>query len=437
MTFELIDTMPRLLYTLVYALLMPLILLRLLLRSRLAPAYRQRWLERFGQFPAPGFDRSTPVIWLHAVSVGETLAAVPLVRHLQADHPEWQWMITTTTPTGSERVRAVFSNTVAHVYAPYDLPFFLAAFIQRVRPSIAIVMETELWPNMLHSCKQSHIPVLVANARLSEKSARGYAKLAPLIRSMLADISMIAAQQKADGERFIALGLKHEQLRVTGSIKFDITIDAAMREKSAALHEQWSCDGSRAVWLVASTHPGEDAIILAAFTRIKKQQPDVLLVLVPRHPERFVSVAAQCEQAGWSVVKRSTNSVIDTKTDIVVGDTMGELFSFYGAADVAFVGGSLVPVGGHNLIEPAAWACPIISGPHLFNFSEVARLLKAKNALAITNTADDIAETVLRWLADAGLRKGFGVRARQVADENRGALQEVCELVTQSLLPYH
>jgi 3-deoxy-D-manno-octulosonic-acid transferase len=432
---KIVDAMPRLLYTIVYALLLPFILIRLLLRSRLAPAYRQRWMERFGYFPTPGFDRNKPVIWLHAVSVGETLAAVPLIQRLQTDHPEWQWMITTTTPTGSERVRAVFGNyvfngSVFHVYAPYDLPVFLAAFIKFVRPSLAIVMETELWPNMLHSCRQNNIPVIVANARLSEKSARGYAKLAPLTRSMLADITMIAAQQQADGERFITLGLKREQLNVTGSIKFDIAIDATIREKSAALRQQWSCNESRKVWLAASTHPGEDAIILAAFAQIKKHQPDMLLVLVPRHPERFASVATQCEQAGWAVEKRSTNIATDTKTDILIGDTMGELFAFYGAADIAFVGGSLVPVGGHNLIEPAAWGCPVISGSHLFNFAEVARLLRDNNALAIANTQNEIATTVLQWLDDADLRKGFGKRAKQVADNNRGALQKVCAIVT-------
>jgi 3-deoxy-D-manno-octulosonic-acid transferase len=426
--------MPRLLYNIVYTLLLPAILLRLLWRSRLAPAYRQRWLERFGLFAVPAFDLARPVIWLHAVSVGETLAAVPLVRRLQAEHPDWQWVITTTTPTGSERVRAIFadalfSNTAAHVYAPYDLPIFLSAFIKRTVPSLAIVMETELWPNMLHSCRTNNIPVVVANARLSEKSARGYAKLAPLARAMLADVRMVAAQQQTDGERFIQLGLPGENLAVTGSIKFDLDLDDSIRDKAALLRAQWSPDETRPVWLAASTHPGEDAIVLETFSALKKQFPDLLLILVPRHPERFSAVATQCEQAGWHVAKRSENAAVDNKTDIVLGDTMGELLAFYGAADIAFVGGSLVPVGGHNLIEPAAWACPMISGPHLFNFSEVERLLQQNNALAIARNAGEMTAILKQWLSDETQRKEFGERAKTVAENNRGALQRLCTLI--------
>lgn len=423
--------MPRLLYTIVYTLLLPVILLRLLWRSRLAPAYRQRWLERFGYFDAPVFDHRQPVIWLHAVSVGETLAAVPLVKALQERNPDWQWLITTTTPTGSERVRAIFGKSLSHVYAPYDLPVFLSAFIKRTRPSLCIIMETELWPNLLHSCRTHNIPTIIANARLSEKSARGYKKLSPITNGMMADVYRIAAQQQTDGDRFIDLGLPREKLVVTGSIKFDLDLDTDIRNKAALLRSQWSMNGTRKVLLAASTHAGEDAIILDAFAQIKQQQPNILLVLVPRHPERFASVATQCQQAGWKIIKRSdtTNTDTDTETDIVIGDTMGELSTFYGAADIAFVGGSLVPVGGHNLIEPAAWACPIISGPHLFNFSEVTRLLQENNALVITNTTEAISETVVHWLSDANLRKGFGERAKQVADNNRGALQKICVLI--------
>lgn len=426
--------MPRLLYNIVYSLLLPVILLRLLWRSRLAPAYRQRWLERFGLFAAPEFDRTRPVIWLHAVSVGETLAAVPLVRRLQTEHPHWQWVITTTTPTGSERVRAIFSDNIfngslLHVYAPYYLPVFLNAFLKRIRPALCIIMETELWPNMLHSCCNFNIPVVIANARLSEKSARGYARLAPLTRTMLGDISLVAAQQKADGERFVKLGLAREKLAVTGSIKFDLDLDEGIRNKASLLRSQWSSNETRLVWLAASTHLGEDEIILQAFAALKNQFADLLLVLVPRHPERFSTVTAQCEQAGWHVVKRSTNATVGSETDIVVGDTMGELLVFYGTADISFVGGSLLPVGGHNLIEPAAWACPVISGPHLFNFSEVARLLQENNALVIVKNADELVATIKLWLTDETVCKNAGERAKQVADNNRGALQKLCTLI--------
>ncbi|MCC7517088.1 MAG: lipid IV(A) 3-deoxy-D-manno-octulosonic acid transferase [Pseudomonadales bacterium] len=421
--------MPRLLYTIVYTLLMPAILLRLLWRSRLAPAYRQRWLERFGYFPAPAIDRTRPVVWLHAVSVGETLAAVPLVTRLQQEHPDWQWVITTTTPTGSERVRASFGEQVFHVYAPYDLPPLLAGFLQRTQPQLAIVMETELWPSLLHACKQRRIPVIIANARLSEKSARGYRTLAPLTRGMMNDVTLIAAQQQADGARFVQLGLPTEKLAVTGSIKFDLDIDAATQQKAVDLRRHWTGDEKRSVWLAASTHLGEDTIILTAFTALKKQFPDLLLVLVPRHPERFSVVSQQCEAAGFRTVRRSTGTAVTTDIDILVGDTMGELLAFYGAADIAFVGGSLVPVGGHNLIEPAAWGCPVISGPHLFNFAEVERLLRDNNALAIADDATTLAATIQNWLKDSETRQAFGERAKHVADSNRGALARLCALL--------
>jgi 3-deoxy-D-manno-octulosonic-acid transferase len=432
--FSRIVNMSRLLYTVIYACLLPAILLRLLWRSRLAPVYRQRWLERFGFFAAPTFststqDRNNPVVWLHAVSVGETLAAAPLIKQLQKNYPQWQWVVTTTTPTGSERVRALFGDSVFHVYAPYDLPFFIRQFLQHTQPQLLIVMEAELWPNLLHCCHQKNITTVIANARLSEKSARGYKKIVPLTRTMLHDVSHIAAQQQADGERFVQLGLDRKKLTVTGSIKFDLDIDTSTQQKAALLREQWSNSNTRPVWLAASTHLGEDAVLLAAFAQLKKTFANLLLVLVPRHPERFDSVAQQCSAAGFSVVRRSNNTAPTRDTDIVLGDTMGELLAFYGAADIAFVGGSLVPVGGHNLIEPAAWACPIISGSHLFNFADIAKLLQENHALTLADNTDDIATVIAAWLNDDDARKNAGERAKTVADNNRGALNKLCDLI--------
>ncbi len=420
--------MPRLLYTLFYSLLMPLILLRMLWRSRKAPAYRRRWLERFGLFAAPQWQAGQTVIWLHAVSVGETLAAVPLVKTLQARHPDWQWVITTTTPTGSDRVRAIYGDSVFHVYAPHDLPVCVSAFLQRTQPTLCIIMETELWPNMLHLCRTHNIPSIVANARLSERSARGYARVSLLTHNLLQDITLVATQQATDGDRFIALGLPAEKMQVTGSIKFDLTIDDALRETARQLHARWSQEGTRPVWLAASTHHGEDAIILQSFFTLKKTFRDLLLVIAPRHPERFNDVFSLCEKQQWKVIRHSSNTVT-ASTDIIIGDTMGDLLCFYGAADMAFVGGSLVPSGGHNMIEPAAWACPVMCGPSVYNFSEVVRILQNNQAITMVNNAAEIAEAVTHWLSNPQSRMDSGLRAKSVADENRGALLTVCERI--------
>lgn len=416
--------MPRLLYTLLYTLLLPAILLRLLWRGRQAPAYRQRWAERFGRIANPGFDPARPVVWLHAVSVGETLAALPLLQHLRAQHPEWQWVVTTTTPTGSERVRAALGDSVYHVYSPYDLPWLVGRFLATVRPCLLLVMETELWPNWLAACRQRGIPALLVNARLSARSARGYARLAPLTRPMLQDLTAVLAQQADDGERFLQLGLPRERLQVTGSIKFDVQRDAGVIARAARLREAWTAGGTRPVWLAASTHAGEDEPVLAAFAQLRQQVPGLLLVLVPRHPERFDAVARLAARAGWRVARHSLGDA-PAAADIVLGDTMGELLAFYGAADIAFVGGSLVPTGGHNLIEPAVWGCPVATGPYLFNFAEVARLLQQRQALAVVQDSAALAQVLGQWLADPVARAAVGAQAQAVAEANRGALQRV------------
>lgn len=419
--------MPRALYTLLYGLLLPLILVRLYWRGRANPGYRQRTLERFGLFKPPEFDRRRPVIWLHAVSVGETVASAPLVKALQTAHPDWQWLITTTTPTGSDQVRRSFGDSVAHVYAPYDLPGFVRAFLRRCAPDLVIVMETELWPNLLHTCKQHTIPVVVANARLSEKSARGYGRLAALTRQMLNNVSVLACQQHADGERFAALGLARDKLHITGSIKFDIAIDDATRRAAAALRARWQPE--RPLWIAASTHPGEDEQLLDAFARVRRQHPRCLLLLVPRHPERFQTVHDLAVAQSWQVLTRSSGQAATETTDVIIGDSMGELMALYGCADIAFVGGSLVPVGGHNLIEPAYWQLPLISGAQLFNFTEVAALLQDHNALTVVSDAEALATCVSAWLDDPQQRREHGQRALAVAESNRGALAKLCVLI--------
>ncbi|MAT51196.1 MAG: 3-deoxy-D-manno-octulosonic acid transferase [Porticoccaceae bacterium] len=420
--------MTRFFYSLVLYALLPVVVLRLLWRSRRAPAYRRRWPERFGFVPPLTGSR---VIWVHSVSVGETLAAVPMVRRLLADFPDHQLVVTTMTPTGSECVRAAFGDRVYHVYAPYDLPDAVRRFLDRVNPELMVVMETELWPNCIAICDRRDIPVIVANARLSARSAAGYRRFAPLVRPMLKGLSQVAAQTVDDGQRFIDLGLERSQLAVTGNIKFDLTISPGQRRRASELSARWRGPDERPVLLAASTHRGEDEIVLDAFEQLLEHFPSLLLVLVPRHPERFGEVWELIRGRGLSAIRRSDGQVPAASDQVVLGDTMGELALFCGACDIVFVGGSLVPVGGHNLIEPAAWGVPVLSGPELFNFTEVARLLTEADALAICRTAPELSREVGQLLADDERRRERGRRALGVAEANRGAMERLLTLIGQ------
>ncbi len=423
--------MARLLYTLLIYLCLPLILLRLIWRGRRAPAYRRRWRERFG-FVTRLAD-AQQVIWVHSVSVGETIAAAPMIRRLQKHYPESILLVTTMTPTGSEQVKKIFGDSVEHCYAPYDMPDAIARFLHRTHPALLVIMETELWPNLIHACQHRAIPVVLANGRLSAKSAAGYAKVEALARPMLAKLAVVAAQTKADGERFLQLGVGEEVLEVTGNIKFDLQLDDTLRQQAAALKKQWQGADGRPVWLAASTHRGEDEIILDAFSQILEQRPDLLLVLVPRHPERFNEVANLCTAGNYRLARRSelqgSGGVLDSKTQIVLGDTMGELLSFCGASDITFVGGSLVDVGGHNLIEPAAWGVPVLSGPHLFNFTEVSRLLDEAGGLEVCADAGELAAVVVKLLADPERYQQMSAAALAVTEANRGALDRLTVLL--------
>lgn len=411
----------RWLYTAIFYLAVPAILLRLLWRSRLAPAYRARIGERFGFLPVAQLQDS---LWIHAVSVGETIAAAPLIRRLQARHPDCRLVVTTMTPTGSERVRALFGDSVVHVYAPYDLPDCVSRFLNRMRPRLAVIMETELWPNLLRGCARRGIPVLLANARLSARSARGYRRLRALTAPMLADLSRVAAQNAEDGARFVELGLPPQRLTVTGSVKFDITLDDALvtaaGQDSSAWHER-----RRPLWIAASTHAGEDEIVLAAHRRLLAAQPRALLVLVPRHPERFDAVAALAREAGFRCRRRSLDREPAADTEVLVGDTMGELLGLYGCTDIAFVGGSLIPRGGHNTLEPAAWGVPVLSGPSDFNFREIAALLEQAGALVKVADAEALAARLIALAADPAECARRGAAGRAVVAANRGALESL------------
>ena len=422
--------MSRFLYSLLFYFLLPAVLLRLLLRGLRSPDYTHRWGERFG-FAVKGTATSN-TLWLHAVSVGETIAAVPLVTALQAKYPNDRLMVTCMTATGSARIKAVFGDSVDHSYAPYDMPDSVARFLNRVKPKILIIMETELWPNTIAACHQRNIPVVLANGRLSKRSARGYQRVRPLMQSMLSGLSAVAAQHRDDGARFVALGLPESALKITGNIKFDLNLSAAVRRQAAALSAKWRGNNGRQILLAASTHRGEDEIILAAFALIKKQVSDLLLVLVPRHPERFEQVARLCTDAGFTLARRSANdSVIGA--DILLGDSMGELTAFFGACDIAFIGGSLVANGGHNMIEPAAWGKPTLSGLSVFNFAEVSRLLAEAGGLALVEDADGLAETVIGLLENPDQAQQMGLQAQSVAEANRGALDKLLRVIDNSL----
>jgi len=406
----------RLIYTsLLYALL-PLALLRLYWRGRRDPGHRQRWRERLGwiaSLPEPG------CLWIHAVSVGEVRAALPLIRTLLACYPEQRLLVTTTTLTGSRQVREALGNRVLHVYAPYDLPSAVQRFLHHTRPRIAVIMETELWPNLLRQCAATGIPVLVANARLSERSARGYARIRPLTASLLRDVTLIAAQAEADAERFRALGAP--RVEVVGNLKYDLQLPDNLLEQGRALRRE-RLGENRPVWIAASTHADEDEQILETFTQLRVRWPDLLLLLVPRHPERFDGVAALCQQRSFNVVRRSDQQPCRPETAVFLGDSMGELLRFYAAADLAFVGGSLVPTGGHNVLEPALLGLPVLFGPHMFNFTEASqRLLDAQAAVQVANAAE-LAAAVDQWLAEPASRRNAGQRGQAVVERHRGAL---------------
>ena len=415
--------MNRRLYTLLFHLGLPLLAGRLAWRAWQAPAYAKRIGERF----AVGLPPLKPGgIWLHAVSVGESIAAAPLVRELLARYPDLPITMTCMTPTGSERIQALFGGAeyagrVQHCYLPYDLPWAAARFLDRLQPRLAVIMETELWPNHIYQCGKRGIPVALANARLSERSARGYARFAGLTAPMLAGLDLIAVQTALEAERFRSLGARSECVEVTGSIKFDLTIDPDLLTRAAALREQWQAT-RRPVWIAASTHAGEDEIVLAAHRELIKQNPDALLILVPRHPERFNAVFELCLQQGLRTRRRSTAEPVLAADQVLLGDTMGELLFLYALADTAFVGGSLVANGGHNLLEPAALGKPVLSGPQLFNFLDIAAQLRAAGALGEVADAAGLAQHVARLWREPEAAQAMRAAGLAVMQANQGAL---------------
>lgn len=420
--------MLRLLYTLTMYLMTPVIVYRLAARGLRYRRYLSRWKERFGFFPAPGFKDSS---WVHAVSVGEVNAAAPLIRALMNRYPDAPMVVTTVTPTGSERVQKLFGDRVFHVYLPYDLPASVKRFLDRIRPRFAVIMETEIWPNLFITCKERSIPIVVTNARLSERSLRGYGPVRPLARRAIRCASFVAAQSPQDAERLRVLGAAVTRLAVIGNLKFDIQLPENLAKVGAELRESWGAQ--RPVWIAASTHEGEELPVLKAHSRVLKRFPDALLLIAPRHPERFRAVASVCRSLGFNTRMRSEKTPPDVRTQCFVIDTMGELLRFYAAADIAFVGGSLEAIGGHNLLEPAALGKPVIVGPHTFNTEEVAfSLIEARAALRVEDETG-LGATLVRLLAQADERLAMGHAAQSVLERERGAVERTLRIVEQVL----
>ena len=421
----------RYLYSALLYLLFPLLLLRMLLRSLRAPDYRHRLLERLG-ICNPGFEMDSPVIWVHAVSVGEVQAAAPLVEAMLRRFPDHELLLTTTTPTGSERVHALFGSRVYHVYCPWDLPGAVRRFMSRVQPRLLVLVETELWPNILHRAAGQGCRVLLANARLSERSARGYARIGPLTRQMLGHLDRVACQGEGDAVRFLALGLPRDALRVTGNLKFDLEIDDGMRELVSRLRRGVG-EPSPPVVLAASTHPGEDEQVLAAFRILRRSEPGCRLMLAPRHPERFEDVCSMSRDAGWKVSRRSEGAGPGPGTDVLLCDTMGELPALFGVATVAVIGGSLVPNGGHNPLEAAIWGVPVLSGPSMFNFEGVSARLLLAGAMIRLEAPEDLAASLESLLRDPDACRTMGQAGQRVVEQNRGVAGRLLDLVVAEL----
>ena len=417
------------LYTFILYLLTPFIIIRLLWLGIKNPAFWQRWNERFGFINAVADKR--PVIWIHAVSVGEVHASKPIINYLLESWAQYQILITTTTPTGANSIAMTYGNAVTHLYFPYDLPGSVRRFVTTLKPQILIVMETELWPNLFKYCKSCDIPVLLVNARMSEKSANGYARLKKLTGLTLADLSKIVAQTTEDANRLIQLGASKNDIIISGNLKFDVTLPHSLREQAQSLRRSFSVN--RAVIIAASTHEGEEEQILDGFSSILKKYPDCLLILAPRHPERFDSVYNLCVKQGYNTVRHQFNEVCLDSTQIYLLDTLGELPMFYAASDIAFIGGSLVPKGGQNVLEPASLGLPILVGPYTFNFLEINRQLVEQGNAWIIKDSNQFAEKVGELLADANLRHQAGEKGKQMVEKNRGSSSKVIKLLDKML----
>jgi 3-deoxy-D-manno-octulosonic-acid transferase len=410
-------------------LLLPYAIGNLIWRGLRYSEYWHRWPERFG-FVARSSGQRT--LWVHAVSVGEVRSAAPLVNALAERYPNHRIVVTTMTPTGSRQVRELFGDRVSHCYVPFDFPDAVRRFLDRVRPEAAVIAETEFWPNIFAECGRRRIPLLLVNGRVSQASLRGYLRVPNIARAMLANADLFCAQTRVDAQRLRNLGVPDHLIHVTGNLKFDVELPAPLLEEARALREQWG--RSRPVLIAASTHAGEERKVLESFAWLKRRYPALLLVLVPRHPERFQAVARLCRKHGFAVALRSRSAgPLPAGTEVLVGDTMGELQRLYAASDVAFIGGSLVPHGGQNLLEACAVHVPVVFGPHMFHFEEISAMALERGAARQVHDARGLADAIELYFDQPDLRRAAGNAAHTLVTDNRGALGRTLALVEEAL----
>jgi 3-deoxy-D-manno-octulosonic-acid transferase len=416
-------------WRIVVYLLLPYAIGNLIWRGLRYSEYWHRWPERFGFVTRLSGLRT---LWVHAVSVGEVRSAAPLVSALVERYPKHRIVVTTMTPTGSKQVRDLFGDRVSHCYVPFDFPDAVRRFFDRVRPEAAVIAETEFWPNIFDECGRRRIPLLLVNGRVSQASLRGYLRVPNIARAMLANADLLCAQTRVDAQRLRNLGAAEHLIHVTGNLKFDAEVPARLLEEAHALRGQWGRE--RPVWIAASTHAGEERKVLDAYALLKRRHPALLLVLVPRHPERFRVVAALCRRRGFAVALRSrTPGELPAGTEVLVGDTMGELQRLYAAADVAFIGGSLVPHGGQNLLEACAVHVPVAFGPHMFHFEEVSAMALERGAARQVHDVQGLVEAVALYFDQPDLRRAAGSAAHTLVTDNRGALVRTLALVEDAL----
>lgn len=412
----------RWIYSLLFYLFLPFIVLRIFWKSIAEPAYRDRLTERFGWYPER--SSSTGVIWVHAVSVGEAEAAFPLIEEIRKRYPNTPLLVTCTTPTGSRRIKAVLGDSVSHVYLPFDLPCGINRFFKQYNPILAVILETEIWPNLYHACGTRQIPLALVNARLSAKSAKGYGKLKGLVQNTLSQVRLIAAQSASDADRFKQIGASPDIVKVTGNVKYDIELPDNYFLLAEQLKKRFF--DNKLVWIAASTHEGEESQLLRVFSDVKKIHTNLVLVLAPRHPSRFERVFDLCLASGFRLVRRSIETE-RSEFDVFLLDTLGELRLFYGASDIAFVGGSLVETGGHNVLEAAIASIPVLIGPHTYNFSEISdRLLHAGGAIRVQNSIE-LKQQLLKLSQDSNLRQTIGKAARTFVETGRGAVKQISD----------